>query len=72
MADTPHSSLPGQPGSGLPGINLSTYDDATLGFFPSEQPETDDDLETDIALWAVVFAGGIGSRFCPFSAGPSC
>ena len=67
MADTPQSSLPGKPGSGLPGINISEYADATLGFFPSEQPEMDDDLETDSALWAVVFAGGIGSRFWPLS-----
>ena len=67
MADSPQSSLPGTPGSGLPGINISTYDDATLGFFPAEQPEVDADLETDIALWAVVFAGGIGSRFWPLS-----
>jgi mannose-1-phosphate guanylyltransferase len=67
MADTPHSSLPGKPGSGLPGINVTSYHDATLGFFPAEQPEMEEDLETDSALWAVVFAGGIGSRFWPLS-----
>ncbi len=67
MADTPHSSLPGQPGNGMPGITSATYDDAILGFLPQEQPETEDELETDIALWAVVFAGGIGSRFWPLS-----
>ena len=67
MADTPHSSLPGQPAPGLPGITSTTYDDPTLGFLPSEQPEMDGALETDQTLWAVVFAGGIGSRFWPLS-----
>lgn len=67
MADTPHSSLPGQPAPGLPGITSTTYDDPTLGFLPSEQPELDGALETDQTLWAVVFAGGIGSRFWPLS-----
>jgi mannose-1-phosphate guanylyltransferase len=68
MAESPHSSLPGQPGSGgMPGITTSAYDDATLGFLPQEQPETEAELGTDSALWAVVFAGGIGSRFWPLS-----
>ena len=67
MADTPHSSLPGKPGQGLPGIKLTSFVDTTLGFFPSEQPEAEQELETDSALWAVVFAGGIGSRFWPLS-----
>ncbi len=67
MAEQPHSSLPGQPGSGLPGITTSAFDDATLGFLPMEQPEMEDELGTDSALWAVVFAGGIGSRFWPLS-----
>ncbi len=67
MADTPHSSLPGQPGPGMPGISTSAFDDATLGFFPEEQPEMDGELETSDTLWAVVFAGGIGSRFWPLS-----
>ncbi len=67
MADTPNSSLPGQSGSSLPN-NLSTaFEDASLGFLPSEQPEFDGSLETDSALWAIVFAGGIGSRFWPLS-----
>ncbi|HYW51339.1 MAG TPA: sugar phosphate nucleotidyltransferase [Gemmatimonadaceae bacterium] len=70
MADTPRSSLPGQegqPGQGMPGISTTSYDDVTLGFLPSEQPETDAELETSDTLWAVVFAGGIGSRFWPLS-----
>lgn len=67
MEDTPHASLPGQPGSGLPGITSAALDDTSLGFFPSEQPETEAALAIDSALWAVVFAGGIGSRFWPLS-----
>jgi len=68
MADTPHSSYPGQqPEHGLPGISSMEYDDPTLDFLPSEQAETDGELETDETMWAVVFAGGIGSRFWPLS-----
>jgi len=43
------------------------FDDPTLGFLPSEQPEMEGELEVDTTLWAVVFAGGIGSRFWPLS-----
>ena len=67
MADTPHSSLPGQPGPGVPGVTTTSYDDLTLGFLPMEQAEMEGELVTDSALWAVVFAGGIGSRFWPLS-----
>lgn len=68
MADTPHSSYPGQqPDHGIPGISSVEYDDPTLAFLSSEQPETDRELKTDDTLWAVVFAGGIGSRFWPLS-----
>ncbi len=67
MAENPHSSLPGSQGAGLPGITTSAFDDATLGFLPQDQPEMDAQLGTDSALWAVVFAGGIGSRFWPLS-----
>lgn len=68
MADTPHSSYPGQqPDHGIPGISSLEYDDPTLGFLLSEQPESDRELKTDDTLWAVVFAGGIGSRFWPLS-----
>jgi mannose-1-phosphate guanylyltransferase len=67
MADTPHSSLPGQSGSSLPNNTSTAFDDAALGFLPSESPETEGEPGTDSALWAVVFAGGIGSRFWPLS-----
>lgn len=39
----------------------------TLPGLPAEQPELEAELETDLSLWAVVFAGGIGSRFWPLS-----
>lgn len=67
MAETPHSSLPGQPGPGVPGITSTAFDDASLGFLPQEQADVDGQLATGSALWAVVFAGGIGSRFWPLS-----
>jgi mannose-1-phosphate guanylyltransferase len=34
---------------------------------PLEQPVAFGEPETDVALWAIVFAGGIGSRFWPLS-----
>lgn len=37
------------------------------GTLPAEQPIAYAEPETDVALWAVVFAGGIGSRFWPLS-----
>lgn len=37
------------------------------GTLPEEQLAALDAPETDVALWAVVFAGGIGSRFWPLS-----
>jgi mannose-1-phosphate guanylyltransferase len=38
-----------------------------VGTMPAEQPEPVATLETDVSLWAVIFAGGIGSRFWPLS-----
>lgn len=37
------------------------------GTLPLEQPVAFSEPETDVALWAIVFAGGIGSRFWPLS-----
>ena len=67
MAEQPHSSMPGQPSPGVPGITTTTFDEAELGFMTSEQPDSDSELGTDSTLWAVVFAGGIGTRFWPLS-----
>ena len=52
----------------VPGIILGGTDAATaVGTMPTEQPLIASEPETDVALWAVVFAGGIGSRFWPLS-----
>ncbi len=51
---TPNISFLGGPGAGA----------VTL---PAEQPFPADALPADAALWAVVLAGGIGSRFWPLS-----
>lgn len=40
---------------------------SATGTLPVEQPVIASELETDVALWAVIFAGGIGSRFWPLS-----
>ncbi|MEX2180841.1 MAG: sugar phosphate nucleotidyltransferase [Gemmatimonadaceae bacterium] len=47
---------PGVPGEG-----------AAVGTLPAEQLAAFAEPETDVALWAIVFAGGIGSRFWPLS-----
>ena len=51
---------PGAPLSGGPAKGAA-------GTLPTEQPVSVRELETDVALWAVIFAGGIGSRFWPLS-----
>lgn len=38
-----------------------------VGTLPAEQPAPVATLETELSLWAVIFAGGIGSRFWPLS-----
>ena len=41
-----------------------------LGVLPAEEPASTPLLDADAAMWAVVLAGGIGSRFWPLS-GPT-
>ncbi|MFL5577911.1 MAG: mannose-1-phosphate guanylyltransferase [Gemmatimonadaceae bacterium] len=41
--------------------------DAVVGTLPGEEPAEERELRADTALWAVVLAGGIGSRFWPLS-----
>jgi mannose-1-phosphate guanylyltransferase len=53
-----------QPGAFTPG---GPSDGVAAGTLPAEQPVAFAEPETDVALWAVVFAGGIGSRFWPLS-----
>jgi mannose-1-phosphate guanylyltransferase len=38
-----------------------------VGTLPAEQPDAEAGLRTELSLWALVFAGGIGSRFWPLS-----
>ena len=63
--------VPPIPGSIPPfgeGAESAVVDDAeAVGTLPGEQPEPEDELETDLTLWAIVLAGGIGSRFWPLS-----
>jgi mannose-1-phosphate guanylyltransferase len=67
MADAASSAFPGPSGAGSPTGTGSTIDDVLLGLLPQEQPASDAELNVDGTLWAVVFAGGIGSRFWPLS-----
>jgi mannose-1-phosphate guanylyltransferase len=53
---TPGGFSPGGPSAGT-----------AAGTLPAEQPVGYAEPETDVALWAVIFAGGIGSRFWPLS-----
>ena len=54
-------SIPG----GKPSVTSSSA--TAVGTMPAEQPVAFEQPETDVTLWAVVFAGGIGSRFWPLS-----
>lgn len=54
------------PFGGVPAPGDETVDQA-VGTLPGEQLEPDASLETGLSLWAVVLAGGIGSRFWPLS-----
>jgi mannose-1-phosphate guanylyltransferase len=68
-APSPDARGPRTPPSGLPFVPVFETEDApeAVGTLPAEQPEADPELETGLTLWAVVFAGGIGSRFWPLS-----
>ncbi len=48
-------------------VGETTLDLHGVGTLPGEQPEPDDTLQTGLSLWAIVLAGGIGSRFWPLS-----
>lgn len=51
----------------MPVVPTTTSDPVPVGTLPSEQPETEALLETEATMWAIVLAGGIGSRFWPLS-----
>lgn len=75
MADTPAGTFPpsfdGQDGGHgygeQPQGGGDTGDTTGVGVLPEEQLQPVDALRTRDALWAVIFAGGIGSRFWPLS-----
>jgi mannose-1-phosphate guanylyltransferase len=48
-------------------VFTAAWPDDAIGTLPAEEPESDPLLATGLSLWAVVFAGGIGSRFWPAS-----
>ena len=49
-------------------FGLEAEDEGDLvGTLPAEQPEPAGELDTGLSLWAVIFAGGIGTRFWPLS-----
>jgi mannose-1-phosphate guanylyltransferase len=54
-----------KPGSPTP-VTETTSNEA-VGTLPSEQLAAYAEPTTDVTLWAIVFAGGIGSRFWPLS-----
>jgi mannose-1-phosphate guanylyltransferase len=52
---------------GSPFETASATAPGEVGTLPAEQPAAEAELETELTMWAVVFAGGIGSRFWPLS-----
>ena len=76
MASTPAGGFPPEFGqdAGAGGLDFGGEGgDATgaettgVGVLPEEQLQPTDALRTRNALWAVIFAGGIGSRFWPLA-----
>ncbi len=55
IGDTPHGAWSSSAGTGV------------AGTLPAEQLAASGLLAADTAMWAIVFAGGIGSRFWPLS-----
>ena len=58
LPEDPPAPTPTDSGDDLAGL---------VGTLTEEQPSGAELLETDAALWAVILAGGIGSRFWPLS-----
>jgi len=67
LPPVPSGHLPGEPSAGVPVGSSSGFADADAGTLPGEQLAGAALLETEPTLWAVVLAGGIGSRFWPLS-----
>ncbi len=60
-------SVPPVPGVGTPTSSNGAGEGGELGSFPLVEESAVALLETDATLWAVVLAGGIGTRFWPLS-----
>ena len=58
---------PGDERRGPTAPGLSESEATGVGTLPSAEPGAEGLLDTDASLWAVVLAGGIGSRFWPLS-----
>lgn len=55
-------------GTAMPTTIISeTTETAVLDALPETMPEPATDLDVSVAMWAVIFAGGIGTRFWPLS-----
>ncbi len=51
----------------VPVVPAATPETEPVATLPSEEPQTEAELDTDSSMWAIVLAGGIGSRFWPLS-----
>jgi mannose-1-phosphate guanylyltransferase len=51
----------------VPVVPATTSESEPVATLPSEEPQPEAELGTDSSLWAIVLAGGIGSRFWPLS-----
>ncbi|HLV25358.1 MAG TPA: sugar phosphate nucleotidyltransferase [Gemmatimonadales bacterium] len=65
---TPDAPLPGKPDAPPgPSADTSSQEVGDVGTLTEERPVAEELPETDATLWAVILAGGIGSRFWPLS-----
>ena len=61
---TPHAAA----GTALPAtINVDVVEVVVMDGLPETMPEVLEVTDVSVALWAVIFAGGIGTRFWPLS-----
>src|SRR5919112_5558600 len=49
----------------VPVVPATTSEAEPVATLPSEEPQTEAEYDTDSSMWAIVLAGGIGSRFSP-------
>jgi mannose-1-phosphate guanylyltransferase len=51
----------------VPVVPAKTPEPEPVATLPSEEPQAEAERDTDASMWAIVLAGGIGSRFWPLS-----